>query len=138
MILLHGCIAARTVRDVNLQHLLHKHHLGHYKLFTYLNDSCGGTLWAPSLSLKKGISIILVVTDIFTNWEEAFPLQNTLSVTSAIVLVNEVICQFGVPSYLHSDQGNNLCNEVVQNVCKLLGINTTRTSSPRKWSGGTI
>ena len=60
---------------------------------------------------------------------EAFTLQNTLSTTLATVLVDEVICHYGVPSYLHSDQGANLCSEVIQSVCKLLGIQRTRTSA---------
>ena len=60
---------------------------------------------------------------------EAFPFQNKLLTHLANVLVDEVICRYGVPSYLHSDQGANLCNEVIQSVCKLLRIQRTHTSA---------
>ena len=78
---------------------------------------------------EKGNRYILVVTDIFTKWVEAFPLQNTLSTTLATVLVDEEICRYGVPTYLHHDQGANLCSEVIRSVCKLLGIQRTHMSA---------
>ena len=56
-------------------------------------------------------------------------LQNALSTTLPTVLVDEVICRYGVPSYLHSDQGANLWSEVIQSFGKLLRIQITRTSA---------
>ena len=43
--------------------------------------------------------------------------------------MNEVVCRYGVPASLHSDQGANLCSAVVQELCQLLGIDRTRTSA---------
>ena len=43
--------------------------------------------------------------------------------------MNEIVCCYGVPAYLHSDQGANLRSAVIQEFCKLLGIQTTRTSA---------
>ena len=54
-----------------------------------------------------------MVTDLFSKWVEAFPLVTTDSVTLAKVLVEEVVCRYGVPQYLHSDQGANLVSEVI-------------------------
>ena len=71
---------------------------------------------------------ILVVTDAFTKWVEAFPLQNTTAETLAMCLVNEVVCRYGAPTVIHSDQGANLCSEVVRSMCHLLGHHQTRTS----------
>ena len=45
----------------------------------------------------------------------------------ARLLVDEVICRYGTPLYLHSDQGANLTSELMASVCNLLG--QTRTSS---------
>lgn len=42
-------------------------------------------------------------------------------------MLNEIVCRYGVPSGLHSDQGANLCSSVIQSLCQLLGISTTRT-----------
>ena len=41
---------------------------------------------------------ILVMTDIFSKWVEAFPLRSTNATTLATVLVDEVVCRCGVPS----------------------------------------
>ena len=64
--------------------------------------------------------------------------MNTLSITLATVLVDEVICRYGVPTYIHSDQGANLCSEVIQTLCKLLGIQTTRTSAYHPQGNGQV
>ena len=70
-----------------------------------------------------------MVTDAFTKWVEAFPLQNTTADTLATYLVNEVVCRYGAPAVIHSDQGANVCSEVVRSLCHLLGIRQTRTSA---------
>ena len=62
----------------------------------------------PLPTTAAGNKYILVVTDIFSKWTEAFPFHSTDSATLAIILVNEVICWYGVPSVLHSDQGAKL------------------------------
>ena len=42
--------------------------------------------------------------------------------TLASLLTNEVICRYGILSYLHSDQGANLISNLNAAVCKYLGI----------------
>jgi transposase InsO family protein len=86
----------------------------------------------------RGNQYILVVTDVFTKWVEAFAIRNTVATTLARVLVDEVICPYGVPKSIHSDQGANLCSEVIQGICILLKIERTRTPPNGKWPSGTI
>ena len=50
----------------------------------------------------------LVVMDLFTKCVEAFPLQFTESTMLATVLVDEIVCHYGVPTVIHCDQGANL------------------------------
>ena len=78
---------------------------------------------------SKGKRYILVVTDIFSKWVEAFALQSTDTETLATVLVNEIVCRYGVPSSLHSDQGANLTSQVASSLCKCLGIERTQTTA---------
>ncbi len=54
-----------------------------------------------------GNRCIFVVSDYFTRWTEAFALPNQEALTVARTLVSEFICRYGVPEYLHSDQGAN-------------------------------
>ena len=76
---------------------------------------------------SNGNKYIVVITDIFS-WVEAFPIQSIDTETLATLLVNEVICRFGTPSYLHSDQGTNFTSNLMAAVCNLLGIEQTHTS----------
>ena len=71
---------------------------------------------------KRGHQYILIVTDVFTKWVEAFPLCDTVSAMLAEILVDEVICHYGVPKNIPSDQGANFCSSVIQIVCNLLKI----------------
>ena len=59
----------------------------------------------PLPETKRGNKYILVLTDLFTKWVEAIPLKETSAETLAGVLYNEFICRFGLPKYIHSDQG---------------------------------
>ena len=47
---------------------------------------------------NKGNKYILVVTDVFSKWMEAFPLQVTDGFTLTSTLMDEVICCYGVPT----------------------------------------
>jgi hypothetical protein len=53
----------------------------------------------------KGNKYILVVTDQFTKWTEAFAIPDQEAKTIATTLVNEFISRFGTPLQIHTDQG---------------------------------
>nr|XP_022300726.1 uncharacterized protein LOC111108932 [Crassostrea virginica] len=67
----------------------------------------------------KGNRYILVVSDYFYKWSEAIPMPNMEAKTVAKLVVEEVICRFGVPVSIHSDQGRQyeslLFSEVPKN-----------------------
>ena len=96
---------------------------------TYPFEKVSWDIMGPLPTSESGNKYILVVTDLFTKWVEAFPLCETSSVTLVTVLVDHVICRFGVPVVLHSDQGANPCSEVIKAACQLLGMEKTRASA---------
>lgn len=53
----------------------------------------------------RGNRYVLVVSDYFTKWTEAFPMPDMTAQTVAELIVREVVSRFGVPSSIHSDQG---------------------------------
>ena len=81
----------------------------------------------PLPKTDRGNVYVLVVGDYFTKWIEAYPLPNQEAETVAKVFVEEFVCRYGVPKELHSDQGRNFESVLMKEVCKLLGINKTRT-----------
>ncbi len=52
--------------------------------------------------------------------------------------MNEVVCRFGVPLELHSDQGRNFESAVFAEMCQLLGIRKTRTTPLHPQSDGMV
>ena len=58
-------------------------------------------------SSKGGYQHILVITDHFTKYAQAFPTKNQTARTTAAVLFNHYIVHYGFPLRLHSDQGAN-------------------------------
>lgn len=84
-------------------------------------------IMGPLPETVSGNRYILVVGDYFTKWKEAFAMKDMEAVTVARLLVNEVICRFGVPDSVHTDQGKNFESTLIQEICQLLGIKKTRT-----------
>ena len=82
----------------------------------------------PLLESDTGNSYILVATDYFTRWVEAYPIPNQEAVTVAKKLTDELFFRFGPPDQLHSDQGRQFESELLAEVCRLLGIHKTRTT----------
>ena len=81
---------------------------------------------------------ILVVSDYFSKWTEAFPMPNMEAKTVARIIVNEVICRFGVPNAIHSDQGRQYESQLFSEVCLLLQIQKTRTTPYHPQSDGMV
>ena len=104
----------------------------------YPFDVISWDIMGPLPTSTKGNKYILVVTDLFSKWVEAFPLVATDSETLASVLVDEVVCRYGVYRVLHSDQGANLNSQVIVALCKLLGINKTRTTAYHTQGNGQV
>ena len=95
-------------------------------------DVCG-----PFPVTDRG-NVCLVIADYFTKCVEAYPLPNQEAETVSEVLVKEWICRFGIPKFIHSDQGNNFESKVFQKVCDLMGIDKTRTTPGRPQSDGMV
>ena len=66
--------------------------------------------------------------DSFSKWTEAFPLRNKEAETIAKVLVEQVFTRFGAPLSILSDQGKEVDDRIVGEVCRLFGIEKLRTT----------
>ena len=92
----------------------------------------------PLPKSRAGNKYILVISDYFSKWTEAYPLPNQEASTVALKLVDQWICRFSVPEQLHSDQGRQFESELIAEVCKLLNIKKTRTTAYHPQSDGQV
>jgi len=76
----------------------------------------------------RGNSWILVLTDHFTRWADALAIPNVSAPTVARVLDQHVFCYFGLPGQIHSDQGAQFHSQVMSDLCRLWGVNQSRTT----------
>ena len=83
----------------------------------------------PFPKSENGNSYILVATDYFTRWAEAYPIANQEAVTVAQKLTDEMFLRFSPPEQLHSDQGRQFESRLLAEVCKLLHIQKSRTTA---------
>ena len=92
----------------------------------------------PLPETKRQNRYILVIGDYFTKWMEALPMSNMEAQTVARLFVNHFVTRFGSPEYLHTDQGRNFESTLVKEVCKILGIEKTRTTPYHPQSNGMV
>ena len=72
---------------------------------------------------------ILVMTDVFSKFTQAFPCRDQKATTVAKVLIREWFQKYGVPRRIHSDQGRNFESQVVKELCSVYGISKSRTTA---------
>lgn len=88
----------------------------------------GIDITGPLPKTRRGNRFVLVVVDYFTKWIELFPLQSTKANVIAQLFLDEVMCRFGFPIRVMSDDGVQFLSNVFTQLCHLLGIHHQRTS----------
>ena len=92
----------------------------------------------PLPKSRRGNRFILVVSDYFTRWPEAYAIVNHEATTVAQKLIEEWVSRYGIMQNLHSDQGREFESKVFQSMCRMLGVNKTRTTPYHPQSDGMV
>ena len=80
-------------------------------------DRLGIDIMGPLPLSNTGNKYIQVITDAFTKWVEIRAIPDQTAVTCAEHLVDSMICHFGCPLVLHSDQGRNYDGRLIKELC---------------------
>ena len=91
-----------------------------------------------SVTTPKGNRYVLVMVDYFYRWMEACPLPNKTALAVADAFFQHIVCRFGMPSVIHSDQGRGFENNLMQELCLLCGADKTRTTPYHPASDGLV
>lgn len=95
---------------------------------TYPFERIGMDILGPLPKSKKPNEYILVITEYMTRWVEAFALLDQKATSIARKLLDEVICGYGVPTTILTDQGTNFTSELIREICKLYQIRKINTT----------
>lgn len=86
---------------------------------------------------SSGVENVLVVTDIFTKYTQVYPCKDQKAKTVCKILLSEWFLKLGIPRRIHSDQGKSFENELILSLCKMFGVEKSR-SSPYHPEGNSI
>ena len=73
---------------------------------------------------KYGKEYILVLTDAFTKFSQAFVKPNQKTITIAKILVDKWFYVYGILAHIHIDIGCNFYNEIMSHLYAMYGIGT--------------
>lgn len=77
---------------------------------------------------SDGRENVLVVTDVFSKFSQAYPTSDQRASPVARVLTDKWFYIYGVPKRIHSDQGRSFEGDLLKRLCHLYGIEKSRTT----------
>ena len=97
-------------------------------IFCEVFDIWGIDFMGP-FPFSSGFSYILLPVDYVSKWVEVIATRtNDAQVVMSFVRSN-ILCRFGIPRAIISDQGTHFCNKLLENMLKKYGV-THRVATP--------
>lgn len=92
----------------------------------------------PLHTTPSGFSYILTMQDLLTKFSIAVPLRTTSAIETADAFIKSLICRFGAPRALLTDQGSNFTSSLVKAIARKFKITKFQTTAFRPQSNGSI
>ena len=78
--------------------------------------------------MKDSKENILVITDTFTKFSQAFVTPNQKVITIAKILVDKCFYLYGIPTCIHSNKGRSFDNEIMSHLYAMYGVEQSTTT----------
>lgn len=70
----------------------------------------------------QGNKYAIVAIDYLTRWPEVIPTKTATASEAANFIYNDIICRYGIPESIQSDNGPQYANEVIENLVAILKL----------------
>ena len=87
---------------------------------------------------KGGFEKVLVITDHFSRYAQAIPTRIETAKSTARVLFDHYIVHYGLLARIHSDQGANFESNLIKELCKIAGVEKSRTTPYHPMGNGQV
>ena len=85
-------------------------------------------LFGPLKTSSSGKKYILCITDAFSKYAELVAIADKSAPTVASAIFSRWLCRHGLPLEFVSDNGTEFCNQIIEQLFKLLDIKKTTTT----------
>jgi transposase InsO family protein len=92
----------------------------------------------PLPTTERGNKYILVVKCLYIKYVEAFAAEDLSAKTTAQLIINGIVCRYGLPLCFTSDRGSSFVSQLAGQIYKLLGIKQSKTTSYHPQSNGNV
>jgi hypothetical protein len=92
----------------------------------------------PLTKTADGNIYIIVAIDHFSKFVEAKALTNFTAETTARFVYEQIICRYGTPQRILTDQGRNFEAKLFKEMCSLCGIDKIRTTAYHPETNGLV
>src|SRR3954470_15950016 len=109
-----------------------------------LTSPCPFAMWGIDMigriepQASNGHRFILVAIDYFTKWVEAASYKNVTKQVVTRFIKKEIICRYGVPNKIITDNGSNLNNKMMAELCEEFKIEHHNSSPYRPKMNGAV
>jgi len=129
------CHTCQQIKNPTKMHR-HREPIGRLPPPTGPNQRVHADLMLVKRPSTEGRRYILVMTDAFTKHVELVALKTKEAQAVARAIFDRWICRFSCFEQLVTDQGREFCNQVLDALCRHMGIRKTRTSAFHPQSNG--
>ena len=87
---------------------------------------------------SSGNMYILVIVDYFTRYGEGWPMADTETVTIIRILIDVIICRYGLMEVMVSDRGTPFVSVIAEHLFKALGIKHHKSAAYHPQANGLV